>query len=76
MNKSLVVGLGKSGLAAAELLNNKNIPFYTFESNYSETHRKLLNSLKNHIETFRSDEELEEYLSEISEAIISPGISS
>ncbi len=75
MKKSLVVGLGKSGLAAAKLLNDKNIPFYTFESNYSENHRKLLDPLKSHIQSFKADNELEEFLSDISEAIISPGIS-
>ena len=74
MNK-IVIGLGKSGLAAARLLDSLGLKFYTFESKLNNIQESEINKLNHHLGTLKDSDEIKTEILNIDQAIISPGIS-
>ena len=73
MHSCIIVGLGKSGLAAAHLFENKKIPYFVFDSR--SKNELELDNLKYLKSVYSSETELKNLDKTISKAIVSPGIS-
>ena len=56
MKNYIIIGLGKSGLAAARLLHHKGINFYVFESNTQNKNLETVRELSSFVESFSSIE--------------------